>query len=41
MNYTVLILPRAQKQLSDLNPPMYERVRDTIVALASRGRQDA
>ena len=35
MNYSVLMLPRAQKQLSALASPSYERVRDAITSLAS------
>jgi len=34
VNYTVLILPRAQKELAQLPAESYDRVRDAIRALA-------
>ena len=38
MNYTVLILRRAQKELARLSPEPYARVRDAIRALAGDPR---
>ena len=38
MEYEVLILRRAQKQLSDLPKQNYSRVRDLIIALATEPR---
>ena len=38
MNYTILILRRAQKELAQLAPQTYTRVRDAIRALAQDPR---
>jgi mRNA interferase RelE/StbE len=38
MNYTVQILPRAQKQLSKLPPDVYPRVRDALRELTDSPR---
>jgi mRNA interferase RelE/StbE len=38
MTFTVLILPRAQKQLARTPSPSFERVRDATLALASNPR---
>lgn len=38
MNYTILILRRAQKELANLPSGVYERVRDAIRALAQNPR---
>lgn len=38
MNYILLILRRAQKQLATLNKPEFERVRDAIALLADNPR---
>ena len=38
MSYEVLILRRAQKELADLPKADYERVRDTVAALAENPR---
>jgi len=38
MDYTVLILRRAQKELAQLPSEVYERVRDAIRALGSNPR---
>lgn len=38
MSYSLLILRRAEKQLADLPTKAYERVRDSILALAGEQR---
>ncbi len=38
MNYTLLILRRAQKELANLDKSEYERVRDAIGLLANNPR---
>jgi mRNA interferase RelE/StbE len=38
MNYTISILRRAQKELGELPAEAYERIRDSIVALAEDPR---
>ena len=38
MEYEVLILRRAQKQLSNIPKPNYARIRDSIASLASNPR---
>lgn len=38
MNYTISVLRRAQKELAELPSGAYERVRDTIRALAQNPR---
>jgi mRNA interferase RelE/StbE len=38
MNYEVLILRRAQKELADLPKVAYERLRDAVLALAENPR---
>lgn len=38
MNYTISILRRAQKELAELSAEAYERVRDSILALAEDPR---
>jgi len=38
MNYTLLILRRAQKELANLDKTEYERVRDAVILLAENPR---
>jgi len=38
VNYTVLILRRAQKELAQIPNPIYERIREAIRALAQEPR---
>lgn len=38
MNYTISILRRAQKELGELPVEAYERIRDSILALAEDPR---
>jgi mRNA interferase RelE/StbE len=38
MNYDIAILRRAQKELAELSTGVYERVRDSIGALAQEPR---
>ncbi len=38
MNYTLLILRRAQKELAKLDKTEYERVRDAVFSLAENPR---
>ena len=41
MNYALLILRRAQKELANLDKTEYERVRDAIVLLAENPRPNS
>ena len=38
MKYSVLILCRAQKELANLSPELYERVKEAIWALGENAR---